>query len=296
MHNPDIQALLANLRVGNPCYLDGKYVIERQKILGDLCNIILPTEQNFTIVSGTATSIINEIEYMASSSNAQPKGCDCKYPMKALQAFSTANYPQSLMSNLGFNRTVVTMDNVLLPFPGVQFKGNTSVCQDTELARQIILQAPASEFSGPDLWLQSGLVSALVIKCVVANFVIALLRVADPFVVCNGEFMWIPAKFGLGIDPHDKSKVFASFKTTKEASMWYINFRDLLWWGLIMHLALWNLMSAAYTKSIETGVTNDDIAVMRLALIVAGVVATLGVTATLCLRVKKRRSAKKAAS
>ena len=213
--------------------------------------------------------------------------------MSALKAFTTDKFPQSVVGRLGFNRTVRTMDNVLLPFSGIEFAGNTTVCQDSELARNLLLQAPASEFSGPDLWLQSGLVSALVIKCVVANFVISLLKVADPFVVCKGEFMWLPAKFGLGVASNDKSRLFARFKATKEASLWYINFRDLVFWGLIMHLALWNLMSAAYTDSQTEGVTSDDIAVMRLALTVAGVVALLGLIAVACLQVKKKRDKKK---
>jgi hypothetical protein len=73
------------------------------------------------------------------------------------------------------------------------------VCQDTELTRKIVLQledAP-SDFSGGGIeamWLETGLLATLVAKFVMANFVISLLKIADPFVVCRGEFMWIPAK------------------------------------------------------------------------------------------------------
>ena len=197
------------------------------------------------------------------------------------------------MESFEFTRTVRSLANVFLPAPDKQFVGNTTVCQDSALARRIIMQAPDTKFSGPQLWLQSGLLAALVIKAVLANFVIALLKVADPFVVCNGEFLWIPAKFGLGLGGLDMAELFANFKTTKEASMFYINLRDLLFWGLIMHLALWNLMSSAYTDSEKNGVTDEDIAVMKAAIIVAVVVATLGLTAVMFLRVKKRRDRQK---
>jgi hypothetical protein len=119
--------------------------------------------------------------------------------LKAFASTAGESYSQNNMEMLGFTRQVKSMDNVFLPVDGMVFSGNLTVCQDAELAREIVLKLEdTSKFSGggdiKGMWLETGLLATLVIKFVMANFVISLLKIADPFVVCRGEFMWIPAK------------------------------------------------------------------------------------------------------
>lgn len=280
-YNPDIQILFANIRIGDPCYLDGKYIIDRQSILSNLCNTILPAEQNFSIHAGTATSIIDEVVYFAKPS-ADKSGCDCNYPMKNLQPFTTENFSQNRMAKLGFTRTALSMNNVFLPPKNFTFLGNLTVCNDGPTAKKIILQPPDTEFTGfsPfDMWFKSGLLAALIIKFIVTNFVISLLRSADPFVVCGGEFLWIPSKFGLGLDGQklDKASHFFKEKRRKEKILRFINLRDLLWWGFLMHMCLLNLIAAAYSTSRTVGVQNSDVAVLKLTMTVGALIMIAGI-------------------
>ena len=81
-----------------------------------------------------------------------------------------------------------------------------------------------------------------------------------------------PARYGLGLDGVGKATMFAEFKKTKGASLYYINFRGFIVWGIIMHLALWNLMitgSGGY-------IGGDDVLVFEFCLAVAAVVAVAG--------------------
>jgi hypothetical protein len=287
--------LFANIRVGDPCYLDGKYIIDRQSLLNNLCSTILPAEQNFSIFAGTATSIIDEVVYFAKPSSDK-SGCDCNYPMVNLKPFTTGDFSQSRMANLGFTRTALSMTNAFLPTRNFTFLGNLTVCNDGPTARKIILQPPDTEFTGfsaYDMWFKSGLLAALVIKFIVANFVISLLKSADPFVVCRGEFLWIPAKFGLGLDGLDKASRFYKEKKRKEAVLRYINLRDLLWWGFLMHMCLLNLMAAALSTSRSTGVQNSDVAVLKLTMTVGSLIMIAGMMFICALAADTRRGRKK---
>lgn len=124
-----------------------------------------------------------------------------------------------------------------------------------------------------------------------ANFVIALLKIADPFVVCAGRFVWIPAKFGLQMDGLNKDELFTQFKQTKESSLFYINLRGAIFWGVLMHWALWNLMSTAYTTSLsDGGVSSSDVSVLRLSMTVASIVVAGGLAIMCCLKASAKRA------
>jgi hypothetical protein len=89
----------------------------------------------------------------------------------------------------------------------------------------------------------------------VTNYALALLRMADPFVVCSGEFFWIPSKLGDGLGGRSKTQVFAGFRKNKESTLRTIAFKGAITWGLIMHICIVNLMYTAYSQYDNSGST-----------------------------------------
>jgi hypothetical protein len=283
--DPDIHLTLTNLNA-DPCYLDAEYIMDRRKILDSLCTTLLSIEQDFPFQKGTANSILNEVEFFVAEN---PNGCNCPYPLKALRAFNTSVYPEDLMEELKFTRTVRTIENVFLPSEGLPFLGNSSICNDFMQARKIVMQAPDSDMDSVSVWFASGLLAAIIIKFTVAKFVISLLKIADPLAVCNGEFFWIPRKFNLQLDLSNKERLFANFRKTTEDSQFYINFRGFLFWGIVMHLALFNLMLAGYQSAREEGMTLDKLPVAKSTIIVAILVLFMGCLIILCLKRHSRK-------
>ena len=98
-----------------------------------------------------------------------------------------------------------------------------------------------------------------------------------------------PSRYGLGLDGVDKATMFAEFKKTKEASLYYINFRGFIVWGIIMHLALFNLMTAGSGGSIG----GDDALVFQFCMAVAAVVVGAGLILICCLNSNGKRANKK---
>jgi len=269
LYSYEVQLFFANLLAGDPCYLDGNYIVARQDILHDLCQQLLPMEPEFSKASITASAIIAEVR------NFKDR-CGCAYPMVDLYPFRDTNgYTKEIYEPLGFGslfrncakHKYDTNCQVYLPEDGIVFLGNSSLCEDTDYARELLLQAPETEVSLYQMWLQSGLLATLLIKFAMTNFAVGLLKLADPFVVCNGHFMWIPAKFGLGLHGVDKTGLFEQFKKTKETALFNITLRTLVVWGLLLHFCLYSLMFAAYSGSSSTqSVKSDDIAVLLICL------------------------------
>lgn len=86
--------------------------------------------------------------------------------------------------------------------------------------------------------------------------------------------MWIPLKFGLSLSAKDKAGLFAEFKEIKQASLWYITVRGAVFWGGLMHWALYNLMTTAFTNSAGSGgVDNSDVTILRATLLFSGLIA-----------------------
>lgn len=226
-------------------------------------------EPEFSKASITASAIIAEVR------NFKDR-CGCAYPMVDLYPFRDTNgYTKEIYEPLGFGslfrncakHKYDTNCQVYLPEDGIVFLGNSSLCEDTDYARELLLQAPETEVSLYQMWLQSGLLATLLIKFAMTNFAVGLLKLADPFVVCNGHFMWIPAKFGLGLHGVDKTGLFEQFKKTKETALFNITLRTLVVWGLLLHFCLYSLMFAAYSGSSSTqSVNSDDIAVLLICL------------------------------
>jgi hypothetical protein len=253
-------------------------------MLASICDTLLPLEVEFGIAANSSTNILNEVAIFVAPE------CNCDFPGVNLAAMRKELFPLDKMSEIEFTRTISGVD-AFLPVDDISWLGVKTICEDTELAREIVLQAPDSTLSGFELWYESGLFATIILKFTMTNFVIALLKIADPFVVCAGRFVWIPTKFGLSSGGLNKDKLFAQFKTTKEGSLYFINLRGTIFWGFFMHWALWNLMSTAYTTSLsDGGIDEAGIAVLQFCMIVAVIVVTIGLAIMFCLKKSGQRA------
>ena len=72
-NSPDIQLYLNNLRVGDPCFVNTDYLLERQKILNEFCESLVPLESQWNSSALTALDVLQEVEHFVDD-------CDCPFP------------------------------------------------------------------------------------------------------------------------------------------------------------------------------------------------------------------------
>jgi hypothetical protein len=302
-YSPDIRLFLNNLRAGDPCFVDGEYLIERQKVLNSVCRELIPLEPEWHESVFTISDVLEEVKHFAND-------CNCSFPNVFL-----AQLPQLLMksaSYIGFN---VTLDlcqgdddgkdcTILVPDQNVSYFGNSSICIDDEAARQLVLEAPEMNADWYDLWVASGFLATLLVKIAVANFGLSLMKLADPFVVCAGEFLWMPTEFGMDIQSADGQRervlldslggrgqslapsVLQQWYASKRRALFHIGLSKAFLWGLLMHLSLVNLFFAVYDEigensSLGQSLERHDILVLGACLSFAAFVAFIGVH-TIC--------------
>lgn len=254
--SPDFRIALANLINGDPCYLDGKYMFNRYQVVDDLCDKLLPLQPDFARRMQTIPAILNEIDEFAKASCRS-----CKFPMRSMFALNTENFPLSEVGPLGFtipsppgmcDKGLKPGCTVLLPANTTEFLGNRTICLDSEFAKSRVMKPPDTEFQMTafvNLWVSSGLLASFLVKIAMTNFATGLLHLADPFLSCNGEFLWIPSKLGSGLGGRDKNKVFRNFKENKRLTFRNIYLKSVIIWGTIMHTCVFNLLKTAFTST-----------------------------------------------
>lgn len=290
----EVQLFFSNLKAGNPCYLDGAYIESRRLMVATACSDLQPMPSPFQRAAVTVNQIAVNLAFWLDTS----RSCNCQFPIEDTYEFRTDNgYPAETYEPLGFTRSIRNFCarrgdcTVLVNEEDIEFVGNLTLCEDTELARELILQAPDTNASPTDIWIQSGLLATLLIKFTLTNFAVALLKIADPFVVCSGQFLWIPKKFGLGLDGSDKNALFSQFKTTKEKTLFNISLRTAILWGVLMHLLLLNLMTSSLAGMGRTKtISSDDLQILQLCLGLAAVIVLLGLTFIFWLKRKPRHA------
>ena len=176
-----------------------------------------------------------------------------------------------------FNRvgTLLTLNE-----PDLVYLGNSSICTNKTAALQLLLEAPAPEHGERDwyeLWIASGFLATLVIKIAVANFGLALMTLADPFVVCGGEFLGFPWTTEAG----DRGDAMAAVVVSKRRSLLVAALSKTVFWGFVMHACLFNMFAAVYEgvgeeTKVEESMTERDKNVLKGCLGFAAMVAALG--------------------
>jgi hypothetical protein len=95
--SPDIRLFINNLRVGDPCFVDADYLLERQMVLNEICEELMPMAPQFRSSALTVVDVLREVQQFADS-------CDCSFPNEHVSQLG-----QAIMSNasdIGFNLTM----------------------------------------------------------------------------------------------------------------------------------------------------------------------------------------------
>ena len=72
----------------------------------------------------------------------------------------------------------------------VTFVGDLEACNENGYVINEVLDiASQTNFSWWEAWIASGIIASILLKTGVANFGIALLRMADPLMACDGLFI-----------------------------------------------------------------------------------------------------------
>lgn len=187
------------------------------------------------------------------------------------------------------------------PPEDIEFLGNNTICTNGTIARKLVFEsAPESETDWLDLWISSGFLAIIVIKFAVANYGLSLMSLADPFVVCAGEFLWIPTDLGMEIQTAEGSKEHVQFLKafdergkalptellekwfrSKRRALVHIGLSRTVFWGFIVHLCMFNLFVAVQEEigedtSLGMVLQHRDFIVLTVCLCFAALVVTIG--------------------
>ena len=193
----DFQTFLKNLQAGDPCFLDGEYLAARQGVINDICANFVSQLPEFETSSPAVNTILFEVDSFAN----EPL-CNCKFPMDSMYDLRTTstsgNSAEAYLKPLGFDKLrrnfcAIRSGGCLVYTPNedIVYLGNRSLCLDSDYQQELALQAPNKEADWSEianLWISSGLVASFLVKIAMTNFAIELLKLADPFVTCGGEF------------------------------------------------------------------------------------------------------------
>lgn len=187
----------------------------------------------------------------------------------------SSRIPRPIWSHIIGTGTLVTLNETALVY-----LGNASICANKTAAIQLLLEAPAPEHGERDwydLWIASGFLATLLVKIAVANFGLALMSLADPFVVCAGEFLGFPWT----TTARDKSSTMDIVVASKRRSLLVAALSKTVFWGFVMHLCLFNMFAAVYEgvgeeTSVEESLTERDKNVMKGCLGFTAMVAVSG--------------------
>jgi hypothetical protein len=200
-----------------------------------------------------------------------------------------------------------------MPHENITFLGNSSICTNSTASRRLVWESHGdvnkSEGHWYDLWIASGFIATVLIKVAIANFGLALMELADPFVVCAGEFLWMPTSFGNGrqlrttgsggnrqiLEAFDEqgralpSEMVNTWFKAKQRALFHCALSKVLFWGLLVHVCLVNLFESVYKEVYEGYVVAEDapplyvllekrdLTVLAGCLVATGVVLILGV-------------------
>ena len=275
---PEVEIYFKNLMT-DPCFLDGNFIANRTAIVQNACTNLTNSENAWNVAKVQIDVLMNEVDNFFS-------GCNCRFPMTSeseLHAFRkrslnllegiqelgfTKNWPVEV--NYGtypstyrgfiseFTSFTPRQYDFFAPSMDFEFLGNTTICTDRDFSRDEILVASDTGLSFWELWLSSGLLAGILVKFAIANFGVALLKVADPFCVCDGKYE-SPPETAMYQDRSNEEEggietstatIHVSEEVTKAkaAALRAIAFRQCLIWGFITNSSLLSLLTVSSSK------------------------------------------------
>lgn len=245
VRSPQVKIYLKNL-FSDPCFVDGEFISRRYKILRDTCSTLMDFEKEWGLAKVQIDGIKPEVESFYDSD-----ACGCKFPGRylfPLFADSHLSVDRESMWNIGFDNlwNVVaksSKSSVWSPRVNSTFLGNETICVDREYAMNEVLVASEADLNFWELWIASGLLANLVVKIAIAQFGVALLKVADPFTSCKGMYE-CPPTLNQNDGEHELF-VDGRVKEIKEAALRTLAIRESIIWGFISNSCLLSLVVVA---------------------------------------------------
>ena len=223
---PQVQIFFKNI-VTDPCFLDGDFIKNRTAIVKKTCTELIKMENNWGIIDVKVDAALDVIS-----------DCSISFPFT-----NSSGYCPDLSNVDIVNREELALtkhfwsDTVSRgcrdAWAASEFIGNETICIDDNYSRDEILVADDTGLNWWELWMTSGLLASVLVKFSVANFGVALLKVADPFCVCDGAYESPPATINQdlieeGNEGETLLHVDESIKETKIAVLKGVALRDCI--------------------------------------------------------------------
>jgi hypothetical protein len=93
-YSPDIRLFVNNLRSGDPCFVDADYLLERQFVLNDVCEQLVPMVPTFQSSAITVIDTLKEVMHFGDD-------CNCQFPNQHLSGIRDAFLDN--ISSIGFD-------------------------------------------------------------------------------------------------------------------------------------------------------------------------------------------------
>lgn len=246
LQSPELNIYLKNF-ASDPCFLDGDFISKRYKIVQDACADLINFENEWGLAKIQIDQIKPEVAAFSES-------CNCHFPGNNLLPLFGETMSNSV--EIGFDnawKVVHGRDgseaSVWSPRLDSTFLGNETICIDRDYARQEVLVADETDLSLWELWISSGLLANLLVKIAIANFGIALLKLADPFCICEGTYESPPTAAQKQGEEQEQpaTSIFVDnqVKADKAAALKAIAMRESLIWGFITNSCLLSLLVVA---------------------------------------------------
>ncbi len=252
--SPELKIYL-NALITDPCYLDGEFIHSRANVVQNACNDIISMKNEWSLAKIQIDQIKPEVDVFASE-------CSCYLPNLHLQPmFETMNADEAELIDFDDTWKVYEKgrnqpNTIWSPRFNSTFLGNGTICDNKAYAREEILVAEDSGLNFWELWIMSGLLANLIIKIAIANYGVALLRLADPFCSCQGTYECPPTLCNDAGDEANQLIVDDEIRDIKAAELRAVALRDTIIWGGITNSCLMALFAVAVSNLEEF--TNED--------------------------------------
>eukprot|EP00558_Chaetoceros_sp_UNC1202_P011320 CAMPEP_0197233766 /NCGR_PEP_ID=MMETSP1429-20130617/1743_1 /TAXON_ID=49237 /ORGANISM="Chaetoceros sp., Strain UNC1202" /LENGTH=671 /DNA_ID=CAMNT_0042692073 /DNA_START=94 /DNA_END=2109 /DNA_ORIENTATION=- len=236
---PQVQIFFKNL-VTDPCFLDGEFIKNRTAVVKNTCTELIKQENYWGLID---SKINGALDIMSD--------CTIKFPSCSSLQDSDNLDRDALALTKPFSTTSGRgCDNV---WAVSEFLGNERICTDFEYSRDEILVSDDTGLSWWELWMKSGLLASLLVKFSIVNFGVALLKLADPFYICNGSYESPPELLNQDLSEEGGESrtllhVDNTIKDNKIAALQAIAFRDCLFWGFLTNCSLLSLVIASSSR------------------------------------------------
>jgi len=224
----------------DPCVARQEYVSAISGNYSTICSSMISAQSKWSNANNTIHDILTMVGHMVSS-------CCGPYPYEALNQpiFTKDNIAHTeLMREYGFIYDLsgggLCGDSCYLPsFVNISFIGNLTTCEDNDFVRREILElSELSTISWWGIWVSSGVLAHIILPMAVSRFGVSVVRLADPFMSCDGKYVGPPKGFQF-----NESGVEGLMKKTKEDLILAAKGR-VLFWALFTNVMMFNIAFA----------------------------------------------------